>query len=66
MPNEFWYVELPAGNTQRARGESVEAHANRELAELVGRGWEPVSVTRSNAIGRIGFLLRHAGESADG
>lgn len=57
MAFEFWYIRLPTAN-QRLKGESVEDHANRELAELVGRGWEPISATRPTAIDRIGFLLR--------
>lgn len=54
---EYWYLTLPTKNA-RLKGESVEDHANRELSELVERGWEPVSVTRPDVIGAIGFLLR--------
>jgi hypothetical protein len=57
MPNDYWYISLPTSN-RRLKGESIDDHANRELAELVGRGWEPISVTRTSDIGRIGFLLR--------
>ncbi|WP_159877849.1 hypothetical protein [Plantibacter sp. T3] len=56
MSYEFWYISLPSG--QRFRGESEEDAANRELSELVDRGWEPVNATRPGAIGPIGFLLR--------
>jgi hypothetical protein len=58
MSYEFWYITLPTQAGQRIKGESVEDHANRELGELVERGWEPVSVTRPVNIGAIGFLLR--------
>jgi hypothetical protein len=56
MTYEFWYISLPAG--QRFRRESEEDAVNRELSELVDRGWEPVNATRPQGIGPIGFLLR--------
>lgn len=60
MDYEFWYITLPTATGQRLKGETVDDHANRELGDLVGRGWEPISVTRPVAIGAIGFLLRKA------
>lgn len=58
MTFEYWYIELPPMGSVKRKGETIEDHANRDLAELVGRGWEPTSVTRPSNIGRIGFLLR--------
>lgn len=55
---EFWYISLPTKTGQRLKGESVEDHANRELNDLVERGWEPISFDRPQGIGPIGFLLR--------
>jgi hypothetical protein len=46
MATEYWYVKLPAG--AKMRGEQPTDTINRELAEMVGRGWEPMSVL-SNA-----------------
>jgi hypothetical protein len=43
MGNEYWYVKLPAG--AKARGEQTSDTINRELSELVARGWEPVTMT---------------------
>ncbi|CAN5426464.1 hypothetical protein BH09ACT9_BH09ACT9_00900 [soil metagenome] len=57
---EFWYITLPITGNVRKKGETLEDHANRELSELVTRGWEPISVTRPQNIGAIGFLLRRA------
>lgn len=56
MSYEFWYISLPAG--KRLPRESEEDAVNRELSELVARGWEPVNATRPQGIGPIGFLLR--------
>lgn len=56
MSYEFWYISLPAG--KRLPRESEEDAVNRELSELVARGWEPVDVTRPAPIGPVGFLLR--------
>lgn len=41
MASEYWYVKLPAG--AKARGEQPMDTINRELTELVERGWEPIS-----------------------
>ncbi|MBN9153546.1 MAG: hypothetical protein J0J05_06150 [Microbacterium sp.] len=43
MGTEYWYVHLPSG--AKLRGETPMDAINRELNELVGRGWEPVSIT---------------------
>jgi hypothetical protein len=56
MASEFWYIELPTGKTLRGEGH-IEA-ANRELTELVERGWEPISARTATLIGRHGFLLK--------
>jgi len=53
---EFWYIELPNGKS--LRGETPEDAANRELTELVGRGWEPISARPAMLVGRHGFLLK--------
>lgn len=42
MGTEHWYVRLPAG--AKARGEQPMDTINRELGELIERGWEPVSI----------------------
>jgi hypothetical protein len=57
--NEFWYIELPTGKT--LKGEHPIDAANRELTELVTRGWEPISARPATVIGRHGFLLRKEG-----
>lgn len=58
MSFDFWYVELPVVGSVRLKKETVVDHANRELNELVDRGWEPISVQRSSQIGAVGFLMR--------
>lgn len=55
---EYKYVSLPTVGKQIRSGDVAE-HANAELNEQwVSTGWEPVSVTRPDPIGPIGFLLR--------
>jgi hypothetical protein len=55
---EFKYVSLPTVSKQ-VRSDDVEEYASAELNEKwVAEGWEPVSVSRPQAIGPIGFLLR--------
>ncbi|WP_336632857.1 MULTISPECIES: hypothetical protein [unclassified Microbacterium] len=56
MATEYWYVTLPSG--QKARGEQPRDTINRELNELVARGWEPVSVTSAAPSLMIGVMLR--------
>jgi len=56
MTWDFWYIELPTGKT--LGGETGFDAANRELGELVDRGWEPISARPALVIGRHGFLLR--------
>ena len=56
MASEFWYIELPTGKS--LRGELPVDAANRELTELVERGWEPISARPAMVIGRHGFLLK--------
>ena len=56
MASEFWYIELPTGKS--LRGEFPVDAANRELTELVERGWEPISARPAMVIGRHGFLLK--------
>lgn len=56
MTWDFWYIELPAG--AKLRRESIDDAANRELNELVDRGWEPISVTRATSISGVGFLMK--------
>lgn len=43
MSAEYWFLSLPSG--QPLRKEPRPDHINRELKELVGRGWEPVSMS---------------------
>ena len=53
---EYWVVALPTG--QRLKGEDVLAHMNRELTELVERGWDVAAFDRPTAIGPGTFVLR--------
>jgi len=55
---DFWYLSLPSG--ARERKESFDDAVNRELEELVLRGWEPLSVTRPTNLDKVGFLLRRS------
>jgi len=59
---DYWYLSMPTG--MRERKESLEDAVNRELNELVLRGWEPLSVTRPTNIDKVGFLLRRPKETA--
>jgi len=60
MANEFWVVRLPVLGNKRLRNETQTDHMNRELTELVDRGWEPVSMTLDTA--NVGvFLMRKPG-----
>lgn len=56
MPTEYWYITLPSG--KKLRGESERDAINRELNELVERGWEPVSIAGSAPGLQIGVMLR--------
>jgi hypothetical protein len=58
MGNEYWYVALPTGD--KLRGEDGPAAINRELAELVARGWEPISITSSAPTMKVGVMLKKA------
>lgn len=58
MTDEYWYVKLPSG--AKARGEQPMDTINRELAELVSRGWEPVSVTSTAPTMMIGVMFKKA------
>jgi hypothetical protein len=58
MEFEYWYVVLPTITGKRLKGENPEAHLNRELAELVERGWEPLSISTGNPHSFAGFLMR--------
>jgi len=53
--NEYWAILLPAGKL--LRGEDHLGAVNRELAELVSRGWQVHSFSRPNLIGPATFLL---------
>lgn len=50
MTTEYWYLQLPTGKA--LRGERTSETINRELQELVARGWVPVTVTEG------AFLLK--------
>lgn len=52
---EFWYVKLPSG--AKLRGEDERDAINRELNELVERGWEPVSIATASPLW-VGVMLR--------
>ncbi len=56
MPFEYWYVGLPSG--AKARGETEYDAINRELSELVGRGWEPVTMTSPHPSLKIYVMFR--------
>ncbi len=58
MESEYWYVTLPSG--KKLRGEDERAAINRELGELVARGWEPVSITGAHPAMQIGVMFRKA------
>jgi hypothetical protein len=60
MPNEFWVVRLPVPGNKRLRDETPIDHMNRELTELVERGWEPTSMALDTA-GNGVFLMRKPG-----
>lgn len=60
MGNEYWYVTLPTPGAKRLRGETATDQMNRELNELVERGWEPISVASSAPGMQIGVMLRKA------
>lgn len=55
---EYWMLKLPAGRV--LRGETDMDAINRELAELVGRGWEVHSFSRASTIGPADFLMVRA------
>lgn len=48
MATEYWYLQLPTG--QALRGERPADTINRELQELVARGWEPVTMTATASL----------------
>ena len=56
MASEHWYLRLPAG--QIARKENPVDAINRELAELVARGWEPTSMVSLNPSASIYVMLK--------
>jgi len=56
--HEYWAVSLPSG--QKLKGEDVMAAMNRELTELVERGWDVVAIDRSSQIGPATFVLKKA------
>lgn len=56
MAAEYWYLKLPSG--AKLRGENEVDAINRELTELVGRGWEPVSIASSAPGLQIGVMLK--------
>lgn len=56
MADEYWYVTLPTG--AKLKGEKERDAINRELAELVDRGWEPVSITSSAPTLMIGVMFK--------
>lgn len=59
MANEYWYVTLPTPGTKRFKGESAVDHINRELTELVERGWEPVSIASTAPTMQVAVMLRN-------
>jgi hypothetical protein len=61
MANEFWLVRLPVLGNKRLRNETTNDHMNRELTELVERGWEPISMTM-DTVGNSVFLMRKSVE----
>jgi hypothetical protein len=56
MGSEYWYVRLPAG--AKMRGEQPMDTINRELNELVDRGWEPISVSSTAPTMMICVMLK--------
>ena len=58
LMNEYWYVTLPSG--ARLRGEDARTAINRELSELVQRGWEPVSMATEHPTLMVAVLLKKA------
>ena len=58
MAAEYWYVTLPTG--KKLKGENERDAINRELTELVARGWEPVTMTSSAPTLMIGVMFKKA------
>lgn len=56
MATEYSYVRLLAG--AKSRGKDAMATINRELTELVGRGWEPISVLSTAPTMMITVMLK--------
>jgi len=54
--HEYWMITLPAG--RRERSESMDDAVNRELAELLERGWDVHSFQRDSTISPATFLMR--------
>ncbi len=54
--NEYWMITLPAG--QRGRNESMDDAINRELTELLERGWDVHSFQRERVLAPATFLMR--------
>lgn len=53
---EYWYVVLPSGKP--LRGENAQATINREMNELVGRGWKPESIASGHPAMQIGVMFK--------
>ena len=54
--HKHWVIVLPTG--ERLKGEDMTASIDRELSELVERGWEVVGFSRANTITPATFVLR--------
>jgi len=58
MGTQYWYVTLPTPGSRRLKGETATEQMNRELDELVSRGWEPISIASSAPGMQIGVMLK--------
>ncbi len=57
MKYEYWFITLPVIGGKSLKGELWQARLNRELSEIVERGWEPDKMT-AHSTGSYGFLFR--------
>lgn len=59
MGIEYWYIRLPSGD-KATKHEMPQDHINRELSELVSRGWHVVSHAEMSGglLGNVSFVLR--------
>lgn len=59
MGTDYWYIRLPSG-AKATKQEMPQDHINRELSELVSRGWHVVSHSEMSGalLGHVSFVLR--------